>query len=378
MAPETVHLYCTLIDNYGDIGVCWRLARQLVHEYALEVHLWVDNWPAAQQLIRELPDVPVPNEPARVKGVVIRPWVQVNHVADCIGDVLIEGFGLTLPDVTLAQLATRATKPIWIDLEYFSAEDWVERFHLQSGYDSIVGARRWFFFPGVHAHSGGILRERDLIAQRDAWVAQGQVEPFLSQLGLDVPQDAFKIFCFAYAHAPYEIWLDELATQRARPLSIWLAGTYAQAAFAHLDHVAYPVVQLHNLPFVSQAHFDKLLWSADVLWVRGEDSLTRALWSGKPFVWHIYPQAEKAHHPKLAAWLADYTRPFPQPLRAAYIELHEAWNGVVPATHLRGAWSRLMEQWAEWQAWSRIRSGQYAQTADLASRLISFVRSINF
>jgi len=377
MTLQIVHLYCTIVDNYGDIGVCWRLARQLAREYGLTVHVWVDHWAAAQQLIRELPDAPNPENPSRVNGVVIRPWSQVGAVQDCTGDVLIEGFGLTLPDTTLAQLAAREQKPVWINLEYFSAEDWVERFHLQSGYDPATRARRWFFFPGVHTHTGGLLREHDLIAQRDAWTSSGQAAPFLSQLGLEVPAGALKLLCFAYAHAPYAAWLDALATQQDRPLSIWLAGSYSQNAFAQADLAAYSGVSLHNLPFVSQPDFDRLLWSADVLWVRGEDSLARALWSGKPFVWHIYPQAEEAHHAKLAAWLADYTRPFPKPLQDAYIALHQAWNGITPASTLAGAWSAMLAQWAAWQTYSQLRSNQYAQMPDLASRLTSFIRTLN-
>ncbi|NJM39728.1 MAG: elongation factor P maturation arginine rhamnosyltransferase EarP [Anaerolineae bacterium] len=157
------HIYCTVIDNYGDIGVCWRLSRQLVAEYGCDAHLWVNDagWAAARQLIRELPQAPAPT---LAESVTVSAWSLACVDENCAGDVLIEGFGCTLPEATLAQLRARAHKPVWIDLEYFSAEDWVPRFHLQSGFDWEVGAKRWFFFPGVHEHSGGILRERDLIA----------------------------------------------------------------------------------------------------------------------------------------------------------------------------------------------------------------------
>ena len=369
-APRTVHLHCTIVDNYGDIGVCWRLARQLTHEYGYGVSLWVDDWPATQQFMATLLDAP-----AIVDGVQIRPWSQVNTAQDCTGDVLIEGFGCTLPDATLAQLAERTIKPLWINLEYFSAESWVESFHLKSGYDSVAKARRCFFFPGVHAHSGGILREHMLLSRRDAWQASDHASPFLGQLGIDMLPDALKILCFAYGHAPYADWLEALATQPAVPLALWLCGRYTQAAFAQLDKLAYPTVALHNLSFVSQIEFDQLLWSADVVWVRGEDSLARALWSGQPFVWHIYPQAENAHHAKLAAWLAHYTQGFPAALREAYIEVHRAWNGVSPAPAIQNAWAKLMHHWDDWRIHSRIRSEALAQASDLAQRLVEFIES---
>ena len=132
-------------------------------------------------------------------------------------------------------------------------------------------------------------------------------------------------------------------------------------------------LRTHNVPFVAQEDFDRLLWCADVLWVRGEDSLARALWAGKPFVWHIYPQAEQAHHAKLRAWLRHYAVTFPAALQSAYVDVHLAWNGVTSADALPSAWRRLMAQWGEWQAHSRARSAHFAQAPDLASRLVDFV-----
>ncbi len=362
-------IYCTVIDNYGDIGVCWRLARQLVaeygSEYGCEVHLWVndDGWQAARQLIGELPQVPAPTH---AEGVTVSAWSLAHDAEDCTGDVLIEGFGCTLPGAALAQLAARTHKPVWINLEYFSAEDWVPNFHLQSGFDWERGATRWFFFPGVHAHSGGILRERELIAQRDP--AQTQT-PNSNQ---------FWVLCFAYAHAPYAEWLDALAIKQDTPIVIDLCGQQTQLAVAQLNPAAYPNVTVRNVPFVSQPKFDALLRQADVLWVRGEDSLARALWSGRPFVWHIYPQAENAHHAKLLAWLAHYAQPFPALLREALVDVYLAWNGVTNAALLGEAWRRLMRQWDDWQQYSWLRRNQFAQAPDLAQRLMAFVKAQSF
>lgn len=370
-----VHLYCTIVDNFGDIGVCWRLARQWVREYKGEyaVSMWVDDWIAARQMIAALPEVPT-RESITVEGVQINAWSQVSPTRDCTGDVLIEGFGCTLPAATLAQVAVRAIKPVWINLEYFSAEDWVPSFHLKSGYDSVGRTDRWFFFPGVHADSGGILRERGLIEQRKQWHAAGQTSEFLARLGLTGTSHTQKLLCFAYTHAPYSEWLAALSAQ-AKPLSIWLCGVYSQAAFPPAQRAAHPLVDFYDVPFVSQPEFDHLLWSADVLWVRGEDSLARALWSGKPFVWHIYPQADNAHHPKLAAWLAHYTQTFPSTIKAAYIALHEAWNGVTDPADLANAWAQLTQHWDDWQQHSLARSNEMAQQPDLAWRLSKFVES---
>jgi uncharacterized repeat protein (TIGR03837 family) len=73
-----------------------------------------------------------------------------------------------------------------------------------------------------------------------------------------------------------------------------------------------------------------MLWGCDLNFVRGEDSLIRALWAGQPFIWHIYPQDDHAHHAKLEAFL-DWMQA-PQSLRHA----HRVWNGLE-----QGAWPEL-------------------------------------
>jgi hypothetical protein len=43
-------IFCRVIDNYGDIGVCWRLARQLANEYPYQIRLWVDELAALKMI----------------------------------------------------------------------------------------------------------------------------------------------------------------------------------------------------------------------------------------------------------------------------------------------------------------------------------------
>jgi len=372
MSTRSWHFYCAIVDNFGDIGVCWRLARQLVHERGQTVTLWVDLWEPARTIIAGLPEAPVR---AVIEGVVVRPWSEAAAGEDLTGDVLIEGFGCALPAATLAQLAARARKPVWINLEYFSAEAWVPGFHLGSGYDPATRATRWFFFPGAGPNTGGILRESNLIAERDTWQASGRADALLARLGAPISRGGLKVACFAYAGAPYLAWLDALERERFAPVSVWLCGQASQAAVTALERANRPGLVFADLPFVSQADFDRLLWAVDLAIVRGEDSLARALWSGRPFIWSIYPQADAAHHPKLEAWLGIYTEGFPLALRDAYVAAHRAWNGITPPEALGPAWTSLMRLWPEWQAHSRARSASFAGNADLLSRLMRFVTS---
>ena len=40
---RTWDIFCSVVDNFGDIGVCWRLARRLSAGLGQQVRLWVDD-----------------------------------------------------------------------------------------------------------------------------------------------------------------------------------------------------------------------------------------------------------------------------------------------------------------------------------------------
>ncbi|MFC3217280.1 elongation factor P maturation arginine rhamnosyltransferase EarP [Comamonas sp. JC664] len=117
----------------------------------------------------------------------------------------------------------------------------------------------------------------------------------------------------------------------------------------------------------SQPEFDEMLWSCDLNFVRGEDSLVRALWAGQPFVWQIYPQGVNAHHAKLEAFL-DWLDA-PGSLRQA----HAAWNGIpgAGAASLHGPPSR-QRCWRNGPiaCWPRAHSAQAAQPCRAADGIL--------
>ena len=98
------------------------------------------------------------------------------------------------------------------------------------------------------------------------------------------------------------------------------------------------------MPALDQRDFDHLLWASDCNLVRGEDSLVRAIWAGKPFVWQIYPQDDDAHHAKLEAFLDMAQAP------ASLRQFHRVWNGLEssPLPPL---------EWTEWRSNVRALRG---------------------
>ena len=331
-------IYCRVIDNLGDAGVCWRLAANLAQR-GQRVRLVIDD--AAPLAFM------APVGGCGAAGVEVLTWPgPAEGVAP--GDVVIEAFGCALPAATLAAMAQRPVAPVWLNLEYLSAEAYVERSHgLASPQHS--GLRKWFFYPGFTPRTGGLLREPDLderhtAFKRDAWLkAQG--------ITLQTGERVVTLFCYENPALP--ALLRSLAEQ---PTLLLLTPGAAQTQVGS----APPRVRLHRLPWLTQTGFDELLWAADLNFVRGEDSLVRALWAGVPFVWQAYPQTDGAHAAKLQA----LTQHLQLPPRVA--ALWQAWNG------LSSAWPGLPPLRPAWRDSAQsARQAQRAQS-DLATRLLAF------
>lgn len=369
----TWDIFCSVVDNYGDIGVTWRLARQLAAEHGVTVRLWLDDLGAFARLCPQA-DRHAPQQSRQ--GVDIRqwplPWQPVQPA-----DVVIEAFACELPAAYVAAMAARPQKVLWLNLEYLSAEDWVEGCHglpsLQSN-----GLQKFFFFPGFTAGSGGLLRERDLLARRQAFQADPLARAaFLQGLGVAPIAGARLVSLFAYENRALASWLEALAadsrvTQLLVPEGRILADLQAWLGCAALvagDRQQRGRLHVQVLPFVEQDQYDRLLWSCDFNAVRGEDSFVRAQWAGRPLLWHIYGQEEDAHWDKLEAFLALYTQGLSPAARAALEGLWRAWNaGDAMGTN----WQALLQVWPELAEHAERWCLQRASQADLAEALVEF------
>ncbi|MES2634095.1 MAG: elongation factor P maturation arginine rhamnosyltransferase EarP [Pseudomonadota bacterium] len=347
-------IFCKVIDNHGDIGVCWRLAAQL-GALGESVRLWVDDASALVWMA-----------PTGAPGVEVRGWALSAKPAAEPGDVVIESFGCELEPGFQAAMARRARPPAWINLEYLTAESFAHRTH---GLPSPVfagpaaGMTKHFFYPGFTPGTGGLLREPDLLARQ----ARFDAKRWLGSIGVKPAQGARRLSLFCYEPAHLKSLLVQLATD-ARPTQLLVTAGRATGAAREAIDVLNAQDPLWNdagnlsvewLPLLPQAGYDHLLWSCDLNFVRGEDSLVRALWAGKPFIWHIYPQDDDAHHAKLDAFL-DWLDA-PQSLRA----FHRGWN------EMQSALPRLdFEGWSDCAKAARKRLLDHD---DLVTQLLRFV-----
>jgi uncharacterized repeat protein (TIGR03837 family) len=188
-----------VIDNFGDIGICWRLSRQLVAEHAVAVTLWVDDLQSFQRICPELtPLLPL----QQINGVCVRLWQAdlPSLAATDYPDLLIEALACTVPQTYLQQFSELRPDAIWLNLEYLSAEDWVHGCHSLASPQAGLHLAKYFFFPGFTAQTGGLLRERglvddlhqfsqDLSAQQQFWERAGVVDAMRYDLKIS-------LFCY--------------------------------------------------------------------------------------------------------------------------------------------------------------------------------------
>lgn len=370
-------IFCKVVDNYGDAGVCWRVARLLHHQHGLQVRLWLDRLPILQVLCPAI-DVAAPEQV--IDGIEVRDWSTL--VAQPSGvDVVIEAFACGLPETYVSAMARLTRPPVWIVLDYLSAESWVDSHHGLASPHPSFGLPRWYFYPGFTAATGGLPREQDLFQRRDAFDAVARAG-FWRRLGMSVPaRDEFVVSLFAYAQAPVTDLLTAMAEDPRPTVLVVPAGAVVPAVQVFFGAtgsgttgatVRRGALGLRLLPFLPQSEYDELLWACDLNLVRGEDSFVRAQWAGKPLIWQPYRQDDGAHHRKLQAFLQCYTAGIETGAGAALSAFSEAWSASTP---VRALWPALRASRDELERHARNWSAELADLGEMSAKLVEFGRN---
>jgi uncharacterized repeat protein (TIGR03837 family) len=399
-------IFCNLVDNFGDIGVCWRLACNLAAR-GLQVRLWADDISPLAWM--------APDGYANVEVIDCSNSAAI-HPNNELGDVLVDTFDC---EFAINLIATQAIntpanaqlhplkstiQPLWLNLEYLTAESFSERAHTLPYVHHSGAAKGWtqrYFYPGFNDKTGGLLREADLFERqktfdRAAWLRElleisDAAEPSFprrresmtaavdSRLrgndgNMEIDNTRF-ISLFCYEPDALEALIDQFTTSKT-PTCLFVTAGRATAAIKALleskkrlqpSYLLPKQLSILYLPQLTQTDYDHLLWSCDLNFVRGEDSLVRAIWAAKPFIWQIYPQQDGAHHAKLDAFLQMMDAP--ASLKAAHI----AWNASAADVKVDSNLSRFPQlDLPNWAKSAQKLSMELRLQADLASSLIAF------
>ena len=371
LQPMLWDVFCQVIDNFGDIGVCWRLSADLASR-GHAVRLWVDDSSALQWIAPGALNGDWP-------GVQVLPWALSRDAAMLTkltpAQVWVEGFGCNIATEFIAAYAystgtignNEQLHPVWINLEYLSAEAYVERSH---GLPSPVmngparGGTKHFFYPGFSERTGGLLRESDLMDRQQAFFQNDHRAQWLTQHGIPWAGERL-VSLFCYEPGALSALLAQLDALPGPTLLLITAGRAAAAMQAAVKKIrSLRQVRLSYLATLTQVEYDQLLWTCDLNCVRGEDSVVRAIWAGKPFLWQIYPQQDDAHRAKLNAFLDTLNAS--DTLR----EIHHTWNNT--SDRQSDASMHLIDL-NEWSQTMQAARARMLQTADLVTQLVDFV-----
>jgi uncharacterized repeat protein (TIGR03837 family) len=416
--PEsgTWDIFCTVVDNFGDIGVTWRLARQLAREHGVAVRLWVDDlasfrriWPEvdASLDVQFVPAstgahgvesgstdqpgghaAPSPRPSPGGRGgkapfVEVRRWTEPLPEVEP-GDVVIEAMACDLPDEFIDRMAARVPRSVWLNLEYLTAEAWADGVHGLPSPHPRLDLTKHFFMPGFSAKTGGLLREAGLPQARAAFQDDAPARAAF-WLGLELAppaEDELRISLFGYENAAIPELLSALAQGdrlvglvvpegRAVPhVAAWLGLPEVHSGEPH----ARGKLTVHVLPMLDQDGYDRLLWACDVNFVRGEDSFVRAQFAARPMVWQAYRQEDRTHFAKLDAFLDLYCAGMSAGLAETVRALWHAWN---EQADVGAPWPAFASRLDELGRHARAWCAHLAQQPDLASKLMIFCAKIS-
>lgn len=342
-------LFCRVIDNFGDAGVAWRLARRLT-QLGQKVRLWIDQSAVLERI----------RDNTRVE---VHTWNDDFPPVEPAGRI-IELFGAKLPENYRAAMVRLEPKPIWINLEYLSCENWVAGFH---GLPSLhPPLSKVFFFPGVTPGTGGVVLEPDLLVEWEHFDRTA----FLGRLG--IPANDRRLYSlFSYDTPALESLITGLI-QQTHPVRLVTFVTPALPRIASIlgrsnlsagDRLVQGALELRVVPWLSQDDYDRLLWSCDFNIVRGEDSFVRAQLAGKPLLWQPYVQNEATHLIKLEAFLTHYSQGLATADALAVRAAHNAFN--------RGKFMPLPEDSRSLEVHARLWRAQILARGDLGEHLLA-------
>lgn len=325
----TIDILCKVVDNYGDIGVVYRLAKALSDlDPGLRLRLVVDDLAAFRSLAPEIDSA---------KDVqVFRGWTVVRWGHPWEGfkseppRLVLECFACGRPDFFEACLFDPGlgfTAHI-VNVEHLTAEAWADELHLMPSLTRSARVKKTIFMPGFTEKTGGLILDRRFKEAAARWHgARASEDTYASLrrgladaagLGLEAGAERrYWLSVFSYERDYGPIVADIAAFCRERPVLALLASGKSQACFLRAWEGAGRPFLVIRLPFLPQEYWDELLLACDFNIVRGEETLARAALSGRPFIWQAYLQTEAHHLLKVKAFL-ERLEPW---LEAPYFDL---------------------------------------------------------
>lgn len=313
MELKTLDIFCEIIDNYGDIGVVYRTAKELQKIFPeSKIRVFLNRLDEFKKINSQVLDLPSQN----IDGI---EYITFDYLRDNANElltaqVIIEAFGCQIPKEYM-EIAYDNSE-LLINLEYLSAEDWIEDFHLQSSPLGRGKLKKVFFMPGFTEKSGGVIADSNYLEriQRVLENKEFYEKKYLS----DIEDRENKIIGTLFSYEKNFTPLLEDLKKLDKDVVILAMGEKTQDSLRKIlknfsiedfrNSLKYGKIEIRFLNFLNQEEYEELINIVDFNFVRGEDSFIRAVLTGKPYMWHIYCQEEYAHMDKIEGFLDKYKK----------------------------------------------------------------------
>ncbi len=324
---KDITLLCRVVDNYGDIGFVYRLARSISRKRKdFSLRLIVSNL----STFKKMADV-IDEKKSRQEFIFtdfltgqkynwqIFDWnaseICKKEFSEKRPQILLECFQCGRPEWLDEILFEKENKTFTqiINLEYLTLEDWGGEFHLLPGGTRSPFIKKMNFIPGLTKKTGGLLLDDFFTyAIKNPDAALKKLSSALPLQEINFLHDK-NYFCLTYFSYPKNYKSTVLALKNfssileknkpSKKLLLFLAQGLSQNGFLEECKKENASFKIINLPYLKQEEWDCLLTLCDFNFIRGEDSFARAILSGHPFVWHAYIQAEEFQLVKVDALL---------------------------------------------------------------------------
>lgn len=317
MELKTLDIFCEIIDNYGDIGVVYRVAKELQKSFEnrVKIRVFLNRIDEFMKINSNVKDIGF----QEIDGIVYVTFQYLKENIDKFktSDVIIEAFGCNIPEEYMEKAYEGST--LMINLEYLSAEDWIEDFHLQSSPLGKGKLKKYFFMPGFTEKSGGVIADSNYINRMEK-VNSNRKEyekKYLSMIENVDSKLVGTVFSYEKNFEPLFRDLKEID----KDFVLLALGEKTQNSIKEFlkknsvevfgNCIKYGKIEVIFYDFLNQEEYEELINTVDFNFVRGEDSFIRAVLTGKPYLWHIYCQDEFVHMDKLEGFLDKFIRVIP-------------------------------------------------------------------
>jgi len=321
-----------VVDNFGDIGVSWRLCRHLLMQNnelcnkdgattwdppEINIRLVTNNLKAFHNINDQI-NTELPYQKCKCGEGFIEVYDWTNY------DFCYKTFTENPPEIILEMF--QCGQPDWLEkilfedrvdykvhiimIDYLTAETWADDFHCLKSLTRTAWVPKVNFMPGFTKKTGGLLINKQRAIDNEQY-RKTQDNQFSKVLYFAYPSD----------------WTPVIRAMNKvfdKNTVIKIAGGAGQKSILEACSKENIGFQTEALSYMNQTDWDQMMQSMDFMLIRGEDSMSQACCSGIPFIWQAYPQNENYQMVKVQALLERMKPHFGE----EFLLVEEAWNCV--------------------------------------------------